>query len=495
MPKTDFEALNNRLAKAEQKTFANPRNAAAGSLRQLDAKITATRPLAMFCYSVGQTKDWILPEKHSEVLQQFKVWGLRVCPKVSIVTGTQECMGFYKAIGDERVRLPYEIDGVVYKVNNLTLQKQLGFVSRAPRWAIAHKFPAQEELTLLENVDFQVGRTGVLTPVARLQPVHVGGVMVSNATLHNMDEIQRKDVRIGDTVIVRRAGDVIPEVVASVKERRPKNAKLISMPKTCPVCGSEVMQIEGVAAARCMGELYCPAQRKEAIKHYVSRKALNIDGLGSQLIEQLVDAGLVNHVDDLYKLSIEQVSGLDRMADKSAQNLIAALEASKKTTLAKFLFAIGIREVGQTTALNLANYFGGLENIRQASLEQLQSVSDVGHVVAENIVAFFQQAHNNEVLDSLQSVGIHWSETNGTTEQAQPLVGKIFVLTGTLEQLGREEAKEQLQVLGAKVSGSVSKKTTYVVAGAAAGAKLAKAQDLGVAIKDEAWLIALLADY
>lgn len=493
MPKADFQALNQRLEKLSQKIFANPRNAAAGSLRQLDPKITATRPLAMYCYSVGQVDGWTLPATHSDVLAQFSQWGLRVCEQIDVVRGVKACETYFNKIGAMRKNLPFEIDGVVYKVNSLALQKELGFVSRAPRWAIAHKFPAQEELTLLEAVDFQVGRTGVLTPVARLKPVHVGGVIVSNATLHNMDEIERKDVRIGDTVIVRRAGDVIPEVVGSVKERRPKDAKKIHLPKKCPVCHSDVVHSEEFAAARCMGELFCPAQRKEAIKHFVARKAMDIDGLGSQLVEQLVDEKLIEHVDDLYHLTIEQVANLERMGEKSARNLITAIEASKQTTLAKFIYAIGIREVGQTTALSLANHFGSLNKLRKATFEQLQDIPDIGPVVAENIVKFFEQSHNNEVVDSLIKAGITWPEVD-IRHQAKPLSGKTFVLTGTLEQLSREEATEKLQALGAKVSGSVSKKTDYLVAGPAAGSKLTKAQELGVAIKDEAWLLALLSE-
>jgi DNA ligase (NAD+) len=492
MPKADFALLNEKLTKLNQKTFANPRNAAAGSLRQLDAKVTAKRPLAMYCYSVGQVEGWSLPATHAEILTQLKNWGLRICAETAVVTGVEACLTFYNSIAKKRTNLPYEIDGVVYKVNDLNLQNTLGFVSRAPRWAIAHKFPAQEEITLLKAVDFQVGRTGVLTPVARLEPVKVGGVVVSNATLHNMDEIKRKDVRIGDMVVVRRAGDVIPEVAHSVLEQRSANTKKIILPKTCPVCGSDVIVTEGVAAARCIGELFCPAQRKEMIKHYVSRKAMDIEGLGSQLVDQLVETQLIKHVDDLYKLTVEQVSSLERMAEKSATNLIKAIEASKQTTLAKFIYAIGIKEVGQSTALNLANHFGSLARIRKADLEALQQVPDIGIVVAENIVKFFQQSHNNQVLDAIIKAGVSWQDIQPVTAKAQPLAGQTFVLTGTLEALKREQAKEQLQNLGAKVSGSVSKSTTYLVAGSNAGSKLNAAEQLGVAIKDEQWLIALL---
>lgn len=494
MPKKDFEQLNTKLQQQQLKLFANPRNAAAGSLRQLDPKITAQRPLAIYCYGVGEVAGWTLPATHAEVLEQFKHWGLRVCAESKVVQGAASCLAFYETIGAKRSSLPYEIDGVVYKVNQFALQKELGFVSRAPRWAIAHKFPAQEQLTIVESVDFQVGRTGVLTPVARLQPVHVGGVMVSNATLHNMDEIARKDIRIGDTVIVRRAGDVIPEIVGSIADRRPKNAKKIVLPTTCPVCGSEVLHSEEVAAARCMGELYCPAQRKEAIKHFVARKAMNIDGLGSQLVEQLVDVGLVKHVDDLYHLTFTQLAELERMGEKSASNLIAAIEHSKATTLPKFLYALGIREVGQSTALSLAKHFGTLANVRKATLEELQTVPDVGIVVAESIVTFFAQKHNNQVIDALIKAGLHWSE-HEVSQKALPLAGQIFVLTGTLVQLTREQATEQLQALGATVSGSVSKKTSYVIAGEAAGSKLTKAQELGVAVHDEQWLLELLQSH
>ncbi len=492
IPKQDFNELNQRLAQLDKKTFANPRNAAAGSIRQLDPKITASRPLSIFFYAWGEIDGWTLPATHAEVLEQFKLWGLRVCPENKVVKDVLGCEQFYNHILKKRDQLAYEIDGVVYKVNTLALQKKLGFVSRAPRWAIAHKFPAQEELTVLEAVDFQVGRTGVLTPVARLKPVHVGGVVVSNATLHNMDEIIRKDVRIGDTVIIRRAGDVIPEVVGSIMKHRPNGAKPIRLPKSCPVCGSEIIHLEGVAAARCSGGLYCRAQRKEAIKHFAMRKAMNIDGLGDKIVEQLVDSQLVDHVDDLYKLTVQQVARLERMAEKSAQNLIAALEKSKSTTLARFLFALGIREVGQTTAVNLTKHFATLDAIRHASIEALQNVPDIGEVVAQSIHAFFQQPHNNEVIDSLVKLGIHWPAMPASSSQTMPLAGHTYVLTGTMNSLSREEAKEKLETLGAKVSNSVSKKTTAVIAGEAAGSKLTKAQELGVPVKDESWLKELL---
>tara|TARA_R110000868_G_scaffold410505_4_gene698849 strand:+ start:94054 stop:96069 length:2016 start_codon:yes stop_codon:yes gene_type:complete len=492
MPKAEFEALNKGLNIAGLKPFANPRNAAAGSLRQLDPKITAKRPLALYCYAWGEVEGYTLPDTHYGVLQQFKQWGLRVNPEITVANDIHGCEAFYQHIGDQRSRLAYEIDGVVYKVNSLKQQAELGFVSRAPRWAIAHKFPAQEELTVLESIDFQVGRTGVLTPVARLKPVHVGGVIVSNATLHNMDEIARKDVRIGDTVIVRRAGDVIPEVVSAILERRPDNAQQIELPTHCPVCNSEVVHNEGVAAARCTGGLFCSAQRKEAIKHFASRKALDIEGLGDKLVELLVDQDLIDHIDGIFRLKAQHVARLERMGEKSAEKLIASIEKAKQTTLQRFIFAIGIREVGETTALNLANHFGKFDKVRKASKEQLIEVSDVGEVVAENIVAFFHEQHNNDIIDALIQAGITWPEIEGQSDAPKPLAGKTFVLTGTLEQLSRDDAKAQLQALGAKVSGSVSKKTDYVIAGEAAGSKLTKAQDLGVAVKDEAWLVELL---
>lgn len=491
MPKLDFQALNNDLETAGLKTFANPRNAAAGSLRQLDPKITASRPLALYSYSLGEVEGWELPATHAEVLEQFKFWGLRVCEENRVVEGIDACLEFYKQIHQRRAGLAYEIDGVVYKVNHLNLQRELGFISRAPRWAIAHKFPAQEELTVLKAVDFQVGRTGVLTPVARLEPVQVGGVTVSNATLHNMDEIARKDIRIGDTVLVRRAGDVIPEVVSSVKEQRSKSVKKIVLPTACPVCGSEVIVLESVSAARCSGEWHCPAQRKEMIKHFVSRKAMDIEGLGSQLVEQLVDAKLVKRADDLYRLDFESLMNLERMGEKSVQNLLAAIEASKKTTLAKFIYALGIREVGQTTALNLAKHFGSLMALSEADSETLQTVQDIGEVVARSVVKFFEGADNNKVIQGLIKAGVHWPEYKKSASQ-ETLKGKTFVLTGTLTQLTREEATEKLQALGATVSSSISKKTDFLVAGAAAGSKLAKAEALGVAVKDEDWLMDLL---
>ena len=494
MPKAGFEAMNRRAAEKGEKTFVNPRNAAAGSLRQLDSRITATRPLTFYAYAVGLVEGGTLPERHSAVLERLAHWGLPVCGENAVVKGPEGCLAYYERIGKKRDKLPFEIDGVVYKVDRYDLQKELGFVSRAPRWAIAHKYPAQEELTKLIDIEFQVGRTGALTPVARLEPVFVGGVTVSNATLHNMDEIERKDVRIGDTVIVRRAGDVIPEVAAIVPERRPADARKIHLPTHCPVCGSEIVRPEGEAVARCSGGLYCPAQRKEAIKHFASRRAMDIEGLGDKLVDQLVDTGLVDHVDGLYALTQEQVAGLERMGEKSAENLIAALEKSKDTTLARFIFALGIREVGEATAKALANYFGDLEPLMQADEEALQAVPDVGPVVASHVAAFFHQTHNREVIDKLLQAGIRWEKVAVKREAAGPLAGNTYVLTGTLARMTRDEAKAKLEALGAKVAGSVSKKTTAVIAGAEAGSKLAKAEALGVEILDEDAFLKLIGE-
>lgn len=492
MPLAGFEKLNQQARVHSEKTFVNPRNAAAGSLRQLDSKITASRPLAMYCYGYGEVSDEFSATSQWALLQQLKSWGFCVNENIEPVTGLEQCWQYYEAILAGRHQLDYDIDGIVFKVNDFNLQRELGAVSKAPRWAIAQKFPAQEELTILEGVDFQVGRTGALTPVARLKPVFVGGVTVSNATLHNMDEIARKDVRVGDTVIVRRAGDVIPEVVSSVLERRPADAQLIELPTHCPVCGSDIVHTEGEAVARCMGELFCPAQRKAAITHFSSRKAMDIDGLGEKLVNVMVDHKMLMSVADIYRLEKGAVASLDRMGEKSAQNLIAAIEHSKQTTFAKFIYAIGIREVGETTAHHLAQHFGCLPALQAASIEQLQAVKDVGEVVANNIHVFFRQSHNQEIIQALVDAGLHWQDIDVSTPAEQPLAGKTFVLTGTLTALSRDEAKRALQALGAKVSGSVSKKTDYVVAGESAGSKLIKAQTLGIAIKDETWLIDLL---
>ncbi len=493
MPKASFEALNDNARKSGEKTFVNPRNAAAGSLRQLDSSITASRNLAMYCYATGLIEGGALANNHSDAMKQLAGWGLPICPENKVVQGAEGCLEYYQSISEKRDSLAYEIDGVVFKVNSIALQQKLGFVSRAPRWAIAHKFPAQEQMTRINDVEFQVGRTGALTPVARLQPVFVGGVTVTNATLHNMDEIKRKDVHIGDTVIVRRAGDVIPEVARVVPDKRPKDAKEIVIPSHCPVCESAVELLEGEAIARCTGGLFCPAQRKEAIKHFVSRKALDIDGLGDKLVEQLFDARLIKNVSDLFSLDAASLVKLERMGEKSAQNLIQALEDSKRPTLARFIYSLGIREVGETTAKSLANHYASLEAIKAADLESLQSVDDIGPIVANHVITFFQQAHNNEVIQALLNAGVQPQnpEKSGISQKL-PLAGNIYVLTGALGKLTRNEAKEQLEALGAKVSGSISKNTTTLFAGEKAGAKLAKAKNLGVPVLNEDELINLL---
>ncbi len=494
MPVAGFHKLNEEARKKGEKTFANPRNAAAGSLRQLDPRITAQRPLAMYCYAIGVAEGVELADTHFGQLQQLRNWGLRVSREVQRVEGVEGCLHYYEEMGKRRDSLPFEIDGVVYKVNRIDWQEKLGYVSRAPRWAIAHKFPAHEEMTRVLDVEFQVGRTGALTPVARLEPVFVGGVTVSNATLHNMDEVERKDIRIGDWVIVRRAGDVIPEVVSVVLSKRPPDTRKVELPTHCPVCGSAVVRLEGEAVARCTGGLYCPAQRRESIKHFASRKAMDIEGLGDKLVEQLIDKGLVEHVDDLYRLSVEQLVTLERMGEKSAKNLIAALEKSKHTTLARFIYALGIREVGEATARVLAAHFRSLDKLRNASIEELEEVPDVGPVVAGHIHAFFRQKHNLEVIDNLIAAGVHWDEPEPAEPEAQPLAGKTLVLTGALASMTREEAGEKLMALGAKVSGSVSKKTTAVIVGDKPGSKLVKAEKLGVPVLDEAALMKLLED-
>ncbi|MBL1261572.1 MAG: NAD-dependent DNA ligase LigA [Thiotrichaceae bacterium] len=497
MPRVGFDALNKRQRDHGGKPFANPRNAAAGSLRQLDPKITATRPLAMYCYGVGEVDEQRLPTSHRAILACLKGWGLRVSPETDEVYGAAGCLEYYRKIGAKRDALPYEIDGVVFKVNSLKQQQALGFVSRAPRWAIAHKFPAQEEMTRLIGIDIQVGRTGALTPVARLEPVFVGGVTVTNATLHNEDEVRRKDVRAGDTVVVRRAGDVIPEVVSVVLAQRPNDARAFVMPTDCPVCGSEVRRAEGEAVSRCSGGLYCSAQRKEAIKHFASRRAMDIEGLGDKLVEQLVEVGWLNSVADLYDRSAlphEKLAGMDRMGDKSADNLIAAIDKSKQTTLAHFLFSLGIREVGEATARALANHFGNLPTIMEADEEALLQVADVGPVVVANLRAFFHEPHNREVIESLQRLGVQWPDVVAQKDLPQPLAGQTFVLTGSMETMTRDEAKGKLQALGAKVTGSVSKKTSYVVVGDDPGSKRDKADKLGVTLLDEAALRKLLEE-
>jgi DNA ligase (NAD+) len=495
MPKAGFEQLNRRLAEQGEKTFVNPRNAAAGSLRQKKSTVTAKRPLELCAYSMAVTDESLLPETHWESLQRVRGWGFRINPEMRTAKGVEACLQAYQELMAKRDTLPYEIDGIVFKVNRLDLQQQLGFVSRAPRWAIAHKFPAQEELTVIEDVEFQVGRTGAVTPVARLKPVFVGGVTVSNATLHNMDEIRRLDVHIGDTVFIRRAGDVIPQVVKVVPEKRPEGAAKVVMPSQCPVCDSDIVQIEGEAVARCSGGLYCPAQRKEAIRHYASRKALDIEGLGDRLIEVLVDEGMVNTVADLYRLIKFQLSSLDRMGDKSAGNLVAAIDRARNPVLWRFLYALGIREVGEATAKSLASHFGTLEAISAADDEALQAVPDVGPIVAGHIRSFFDQPHNRETLQALQDAGVSWQEEQVVPAEAKPLAGETWVLTGTLSQMTRDQAKEKLEKLGAKVAGSVSKKTACVVAGEAAGSKLTKAEQLGVPVLDEEGLLALLEEH
>lgn len=488
MPKAGFEKLNQQRLANNEKLFVNPRNAAAGSLRQLDSSVTASRPLALFCYGLGELQGMERPSSHTEAMQIISEWGGAVSPDTKQLKGVDKCLEYLHQLGERRASLSYDIDGVVFKVDDSRLQERLGFVSRAPRWAIAYKFPAQEESTQVVDIEVQVGRTGALTPVARLQPVFVGGVTVSNATLHNEDEVRRKDVRIGDTVIIRRAGDVIPEVVQVVKDKRPANAAEFVMPTHCPVCGAEVERVEGEAVARCSGGLFCGAQRKEAIKHFASRKALDIDGLGDKLVEQLVDAELIKDPADLFYLNKEQFSALERMGEKSAENLVNALEQAKNTRFARFLFALGIREVGEATARSLALHFVELDKLTVAKEDELIEIEDVGPVVAHHIYTFFQQTHNLDVIQRLLDAGVNWPEEKPVYADSA-LAGKTIVLTGTLENLSRSEAKEKLLALGAKVAGSVSAKTDYVVAGRDAGSKLNKAQSLGIDVVDEATLI------
>lgn len=493
MPKAGFEKYNENARASGEKTFVNPRNAAAGSLRQLDPKLTARRPLDIYVYGVGHVEDGELPGKQSEVLDRLQEWGLKTCPERTTVEGVDGCLAFYEQMLERRATLAYDIDGVVYKVDRIADQRELGYVSRAPRWAIAHKFPAQEEITRVTGIEWQVGRTGALTPVARLEPVFVGGVTVSNATLHNIDELHRKDVRIGDAVFVRRAGDVIPEVVRVVKSRRPKGSKRVKLPGKCPVCGSTVVREEGEAVARCSGGLICAAQRIESLKHFVSRKAMDIDGLGSKLVEQLVASDRVKTPADLYSLTHEKLAGMERMGDKSAANLAAAIERSKQTTLQRFLFALGIRDVGEATAGELASYYGSLDALLKANDESLQAVPDVGPVVASRIAAFLTEEHNLQVIEQLRDVGVNWPEDEVARRQGDgPLTGKTFVLTGTLPDMTRDEAKALIQQCGGKVTGSISGKTDYLVAGDKAGSKLEKAEALGVAILSESDLVEML---
>ena len=491
MSHKDFESLNQAAISKSEKTFANPRNAAAGSLRQLDPKITAQRTLSFYAYGIGQCEPSnFVPKTHSELLDLYASWGLPVCEHRAVVQSINGLMGFYESIGALRDQLPYDIDGVVYKVNSRELQEDLGFVSRAPRFAVAHKYAAQEALTTVLGIDVQVGRTGAITPVARLSPVVVGGVTVTNATLHNEDEVRRKDVHIGDTVVVRRAGDVIPEVVSSIKEKRPSSAIAFVMPTSCPICGSHIEKPEEEAVARCSGGLFCPAQRKQALLHFAHRRAMDIDGLGEKIVDQLVDQSIVRTPADLYRLGLMALANLDRMGEKSAENLLQAIEKSRKNTLGRFIFALGIRHVGESTAKDLAKHFGQIDKLMVANEEELLQVNDVGPVVAKSLLSFFSESHNREVVEQLLASGIELEVETSTINPE--LLGKTFVLTGTLPTMSRDEAKALLEKAGAKVAGSVSAKTHYVVAGADAGSKLEKAQELGVAVIDEAQMLALL---
>ena len=485
MPHAGFERLNEYALEHGEKTFANPRNAAAGSLRQLDPNITSKRPLVLNAYGIGIAEGVELPNTHYARLQWLKSIGIPVNPEIRLCNGTNEVLDFYRDIQNKRSSLGYDIDGTVLKINDIALQNELGFISKAPRWAIAYKFPAQEELTVLNDVEFQVGRTGAITPVAKLEPVFVAGVTVSNATLHNGDEIERLNIAIGDTVVIRRAGDVIPQIIGVLHERRPDNAKPIIFPTNCPVCDSQIIRIEGEAVARCTGGLFCAAQRKEALKHFVSRKAMDIDGIGGKLIEQLVDRELIHTPADLFKLDLTTLTRLERMGAKSAENALNSLEKAKSTTLARFIFALGIREVGEATALNLANHFKTLDALKAADLEQLQQVPDVGEVVANRIFVFWREEHNVSVVEDLIAQGVHWETVEVKEASENFFKDKTVVLTGTLTQMGRNEAKSLLQQLGAKVSGSVSSKTDFVIAGDAAGSKLAKAQELNIRVLTE----------
>jgi len=492
MQRDDFARLNQRQLQEESKLFANPRNAAAGSLRQLDPRVTAQRPLRFFAYMLAEMTGIEEPPTHAGTLSLLQQWGFVVAPQRDVVCGVDGLLGYYRRIAVQRDSLPYDIDGVVYKVNRKSDQQELGFVSRAPRWAIAHKYPAQEEITELLDIEVQVGRTGALTPVARLRPVAVGGVTVTNATLHNEDEISRKGILIGDQVIIRRAGDVIPEVVAPIVERRHGDEKPFVMPQTCPICGSHVLRLEGEAVARCSGGLFCPAQRKQAVWHFGSRKALDIEGLGDKVVDQLVERELVKTPADLYRLDIAVLAGLERMGEKSAQNLLDAIAASRETTLARFIYALGIRNVGESTARDLAAYFGDIDRLFDADETTLQLVPDVGPIVAHSIAEFFGEPHNREVIAQLRAAGVHWQETPMAAPVSNRLAGQVFVLTGTLPTMTRDEAKALIESHGGKISGSVSKKTDYLLAGDEAGSKLKKAEALGVDILDESGLLALL---
>lgn len=481
-----FREMNRRAAEKGEKVFVNPRNAAAGSLRQLDPRLAASRPLEIFFYGAGLAEGRALPDRHSRILEALRGWGLRTSPELRVVKGVEELLAYFKQMGRRRGQLPYQIDGVVYKVDSIAEQRELGFIARAPRWAIAHKFPAEEEMTRVKAIEWQVGRTGALTPVARLEPVFVGGATVSNATLHNIDELQRKDVRVGDMVILRRAGDVIPEVVRVMLDKRPAKTSVARLPSACPVCGSSVEREEGEAIARCTGALVCSAQLKESLRHFASRRALDIEGLGTKLIDQLVDAGLVVDAADLYRLTLKKLSGLERMGEKSAGNVIEALERSKETTLARFLFALGIRDVGESTAEALARHFRTLDALRAAPTADIEQVPDIGPITAGHVHAFLAEKRNARVIDSLMRLGVRWPETRSAAARSDALGGKTFVLTGALTSMSRDDAGDRIRELGGKVSGSVSKKTDYVVVGAEPGSKLRKATELGVQILDEA---------
>jgi len=488
-----FERMNQLARERGEKVFVNPRNAAAGSLRQLDARITATRPLSAFFYGVGVIEGAPLPKLQSELLELLRAHGLPVSPETRTVKGVEECLAYYRRIGEQRSALPYQIDGVVYKLDSRADQERLGFVSRAPRWAIAHKYPPDEVFTVVRDIGFQVGRTGALTPVARLEPVFVGGVTVSNVTLHNIDEVQRKDVRVGDTVVVRRAGDVIPEVVSVVLDKRPQGTVPVELPGHCPVCGSQVLRAAGEAVARCTGGFTCRAQRQESLRHFASRRALDIEGLGDKIIEQLVERDVVRTPADLYTLTAEQLAELERMGEKSAANLVAAIDLSRRTTLPRLLYALGIREVGEATALALARHFGTLERLKEADAAAIQQVLDIGPVVAAHVAAFFASEDHRRVIKALREQGVNWPDMAVAPRAAQTLAGSTFVITGTLAAMTREQAAEALSTRGAKVSGSISKKTSFLVAGSEAGSKLAKARELGVPVLDEREFLELLA--
>ena len=492
MSRPDFERFNQRAQSRGEKVLVNPRNGAAGSIRQLDSKVAASRPLSFFAYGTGESQGWERPLSHAETLDALATFGVPVCSERAVLRGAQALADFHRQIGEKRSKLPFDIDGVVYKVNRLDLQAELGFVSREPRWAVAHKFPAEEACTEVLGIDIQVGRTGALTPVARLKPVFVGGVTVTNATLHNEDEVRRKDVRIGDTVVVRRAGDVIPEVVRALPEKRPILAPEFFMPAVCPVCSSAVVRAADEAVARCSAGLYCPAQRKQALIHFASRRAMDIEGLGERIVDQLVENDLVHTPADLYRLNLDRLAALERMGAKSATNLLSAIEASKQTTLARFVFSLGIRNVGETTAKDLARHFGSLESLLAADETALMQISDVGPVVAASLLQFFAETHNRQIIQDLVGNGITWPESEQAVGSVGNLAGKTLVLTGTLPSLSRDQAKALIEAAGGKVTGSVSKKTDFVVAGAEAGSKLDKARELGVSVIDEAQLHTLI---